>query len=329
MHILACILLFGSFLLAIAGCMFSGFALDRNKTHFVPLFEKAAFALAVILSSACLILFNAFARCDFTFQYVADYSATTLPLFYRVTAFWAGQAGSLLFWAWAVTFFCMFFRHSSAYERLADRSRLFYWLFHFGVLAFFLFLLCTWNNPFETASPAPAEGNGLNPLLQNPGMIFHPPLLFLGYAGLLVPALVALVESFSGECSPKESWAVTAGPFLLVAWAFLSAGIILGCWWSYMELGWGGYWAWDPVENASLIPWLLATAFLHTRLAQIHHGTLPRFNTCLVIITAASTFFATYLVRGNVVRSLHAFGGGGIALPLLVFVLLLLHLIRF
>ena len=323
MYNFAYALIFGSFLIAILGCIFAGFSVDRGKFAFIRLFEGIGFLLAVTLSAASLILLNAFARCDFALQYVSDYSDRAMPLFYRVTAFWAGQPGSLLFWAWTASFFGLFFQYSGAYRKLEIRTRLLYWLFYLAVTAFFLFLLCTWNDPFVLAARPLKDGNGLNPLLQNPGMIFHPPLLFLGYSGFIIPGVLALAQGFSGSAEIEGSWTRLARPYTILGWVFLSAGIILGCWWSYMELGWGGYWAWDPVENASLIPWLISTACIHTSVIQDRRNKLHRFNALLIILTTVSAFFATYLVRGNVVKSLHAFGGNGIGLPLLIFVLVL------
>ncbi len=326
MYSFAHALVFGSFLIAILGCIFAGFSVDRGKFAFVRLFEGIGFLLAVALSAASLILFNAFAHCDFALQYVADYSDRAMPLFYRVTAFWAGQPGSLLFWAWATSFFGLFFQYSSAYGKLKNGTRLLYWLFYLAVMGFFLFLLCTWNDPFILAARPLQDGNGLNPLLQNPGMIFHPPLLFLGYAGFTISGILAFAQGFSGAREVEGSWTRLARPFTLLAWIFLTAGIVLGCWWSYMELGWGGYWAWDPVENASLIPWLIGTACIHTSVIQDRRNKLHRFNALLIMLTMASAFFATYLVRSNVIQSLHAFGGNEIGLPLLIFVLVLVFL---
>lgn len=326
MYSFAFALIFSSFLIAVLGAIFAGFSLDRNKFAFIRLFEGIGFLLAITLSAASLILLNAFARCDFTLQYVVDYSERALPLFYRVTAFWAGQAGSLLFWAWTTAFFGLFFQYSSAYRKLESRTRLLYWLFYLAIMGFFLFLLCTWNDPFALAAHPVRDGRGLNPLLQNPGMIFHPPLLFLGYSGFIIPGVLALAQGFSGSTEIEGSWTGLAKPFTILGWTFLSAGIVLGCWWAYMELGWGGYWAWDPVENASLIPWLTSTACIHTSIIQDRRNKLHRFNALLIILSMISTFFAAYLTRGNVVNSLHAFGSNEVGLPLLVFVLVLVVL---
>ncbi|EGJ51541.1 heme lyase CcmF/NrfE family subunit [Desulfocurvibacter africanus] len=289
----------------------------QGKGEGLVVLEYAHHAVAAVLTVASAILFAAFVGKDFSFKYVAEYSNSVLPLFYSVTAFWAGQEGSLLFWAWTVALMGSVFPLTKNYRELAGQTRVMYWLFFFLVQGFFMLALTNWNNPFIEFSPAPADGRGLNPLLQNPGMIFHPPLLFLGYGGFTIPACLALAAWLTGE---RRSWLDMGRNWAILSWIFLTAGIVLGAWWSYMELGWGGYWAWDPVENASLIPWLSATAFLHTALIEERRGALRRTNVVLVTVTLVLCYFATYLVRSGVVQSLHAFGAGGIGGPLLAFI---------
>lgn len=283
----------------------------------VACYEWAHLAITALLTVASAVLLAAFVNRDFSVKYVAEYSDSVLPLFYAITAFWAGQEGSLLLWAFSVALMAVYFQGSSGYRALAPRTRLVYWLFFLGIQSFFFLGLTNWSNPFIELTPAPPDGRGLNPLLQNVGMIFHPPLLFLGYGGYTVPFCVALACRVTGD---ERSWLSVGRNWLLVAWVFLTSGILLGAWWSYMELGWGGYWAWDPVENASLIPWLSGTALLHTALVEDRRGALHRTNVALLALTFLLCFFATYLVRSGVVQSLHAFGGGGIAGPLLTFI---------
>ena len=301
-----------------------------------PLARGAQLLLTACMSASSAILLYAFISCDFSVEYVAQYSDVTLPLFYRITAFWAGQPGSMLFWAWSVTIGGAVFIFTPAYRRLSHDTRLWFWIFFFCIMAFFLLILMTWSNPFVTLSPPPTNGRGLNPLLQNPGMIFHPPLLFLGYGGFVVPGCLALAQTLSGRLldpesgkREEESWGQASRTFILGAWALLTSGIILGAWWAYMELGWGGYWAWDPVENASLIPWLVASAYLHTAVIESRRGKLHRVNVFLMALTTISAFFATYLVRSGVVESLHAFGDGGVGAPLLIFTLTFLYIAFF
>ena len=288
--------------------------------------EKANLGLTLALILASVLLVLALINCDFSLVYVASYTDRQLPLFYRITAFWAGQAGSMLFWALSVALCGGVFQLTRSYQDLTRETRLWFWVFYLSIMAFFGLVLVAWNNPFLIAHQTPPDGNGLNPLLQNPGMIFHPPLLFLGYGGFVIPGCLALAQSMSGNRNREQGWTDVARPFSLSAWAFLTAGIVLGGWWAYMELGWGGYWAWDPVENASLIPWLVGTAALHTSLIQTRRGKLYGINVFLMSLTTISAFFATYLVRSGVVQSVHAFGSGGIAAPLLVFMALFLVL---
>jgi cytochrome c-type biogenesis protein CcmF len=295
------------------------FAAWTGRPELARLCEKGHLAAAALMTAASAVLLQALVVRDFSFQYVASYTDTFLPMFYTVTAFWAGQAGSLLFWAWCVALMGVVFMGSRAYAELAPATRAWYWVMFLSVQAFFLVLLTGPANPFLALAPAAAEGNGLNPLLRNPGMIFHPPLLFLGYAGFTIPACLGLASWVAAEPRP---WLAAGRPWALVSWIFLTAGIALGGWWSYMELGWGGYWAWDPVENASLIPWLSATAFLHTALIEDRRGALPRTNLFLMALTLLLCFFATYLVRSGIIESLHAFGSGGMDVPLVSFLLL-------
>lgn len=321
MHISAYLLLVASLLFSL---FFSGAAalqLWQGRSSVLPWIEKAHLMLTAFLSVASLVLLHALANFDFSLVYVASYTDRLLPIFYRLTAFWAGQAGSLLFWAWSVAIFGALFVFTPSYRSLTETTRLWFWLFFLSIMAFFSLVLTSWSNPFMVVDPAPMDGNGLNPLLQNPGMIFHPPLLFLGYGGFTIPGCLALAQALSQARATEGAWADTARPFTLTAWLFLTAGIVLGGWWSYMELGWGGYWAWDPVENASLIPWLVASAFLHTSVIETRRNKLHRTNILLMALTTISAFFATYLVRSGVVESLHAFGDGGVGTPLLIFIL--------
>lgn len=284
--------------------------------------EKMNLTLTACMILSSIILLYALITYDFSVIYVASYTDRLLPLFYRITAFWAGQAGSMLFWAFSVALCGGVFQLTPSYKSLTPDTRLWYWVFYLSIMAFFGLILVTWNNPFVMTHTPPLDGNGLNPLLQNPGMIFHPPLLFLGYGGFVIPGCLALAQTMSKAKDREPVWTNVARPFTLSAWAFLTAGIILGAWWAYMELGWGGYWAWDPVENASLIPWLIATAALHTMIVQTRRNKLHSANVFLMALTTLSAFFATYLVRSGVVQSVHAFGEGGVGVPLLLFILL-------
>ncbi len=325
MYLFAYLLLSASFLFAV---FYAGAALvqilQNRELGILPWAKSAHTTLTGCMTLSSAILLYAFISKDFSVKYVAQYSDVTLPLFYRITAFWAGQAGSMLFWAWSVAIGGAIFPFLPAYKKLTAQTQLWFWILFFSTMAFFLLILTVWSNPFTTFSSPQPDGNGLNPLLQNPGMIFHPPLLFLGYGGFVIPGCLALAQALSGTLTARTqeaAWGDVTRPFILIAWSLLTAGIILGAWWAYMELGWGGYWAWDPVENASLIPWLVATAYLHTAVVESRRNKLRRTNVFLMSLTTISAFFATYLVRSGVVESLHAFGDGGVGTPLLIFTL--------
>ncbi|MHC1789146.1 heme lyase CcmF/NrfE family subunit [Solidesulfovibrio sp.] len=318
MHVTAYFSLLAAMMLCLAGAVAALYGLWKRDYGRLALIERGhgLATVAVVLSSTILTV--ALWRRDFSFVYVAEYTDTLLPLFYTLTAFWAGQAGSLLFWMLVIALCGVIFAVSPAYKSLGVATRHAYWMFFLTVEAFFLLLLTGPTNPFLEAVPPVPEGRGLNPLLRNPGMIFHPPLLFLGYAGFTIPACLALAAWLVGE---RASFAAAARNTTILSWIFLSAGIILGAWWSYMELGWGGYWAWDPVENASLIPWLVSTAFLHTSIVERRTKALAKTNVALAVVTFVTCILGTYLVRSGVVESLHAFGEGGVGGPLLLFML--------
>lgn len=282
----------------------------------LPLLEKGQMAMAIAVLIVSAILLQALMARDFSYVYVRDYTDSFLPIFYAITAFWAGQNGSFLFWylCVAVMGWCMIY--TPGYSRLDDRTKVFFWILFIMVELFFLFALTGPSNPFLKLDPVPLEGRGMNPLLRNPGMIFHPPLLFLGYAGYTVPCCLALASRLAGD---GREWLTLSRNWNLVTWIFLTAGIVLGAWWAYMELGWGGYWAWDPVENSSLIPWLTGTAFMHTAIVARTRNTLLRTNVFLVSLTLLLCFFATFVVRSGIIDSVHAFGGSKMGTPLLVF----------
>jgi cytochrome c-type biogenesis protein CcmF len=311
---------FFALLCALLGGGLALYDIWRGRDDMLPLVEKFHWLIAVPLLLASAMLLHALYWNDFQIQYVASYTDLILPVFYRLTAFWAGQQGSMLFWALAVALSGSLFALTGVRKSLAPTTRLWYWVFFYAIMAFFALILTTWSNPFIMQTPAPKDGNGLNPLLQNPGMIFHPPLLFLGYGGFTAPACLALAQTLSGRPNEEKTWFSLTRSFIILAWLFLTAGIMLGAWWAYMELGWGGYWAWDPVENASLLPWLIGTAALHTLIIEERRHKLHRVNVVMMALTTVSAFFATYLVRSGVVQSVHAFGDSSVGTPLTVFI---------
>ena len=316
MHAISFTALLLSMLAAIGLTGLAGFKALKDDHGTVALLEKGQIVLTMVVLAVSVVLLQALVVRDYSYVYVRDYTDNLLPMFYAVTAFWAGQNGSFLFWYLCVAVMGWFMIYTPGYSRLDGRTKVYFWIIFFLVEIFFLFALTGPSNPFMKLDPVPADGRGLNPLLQNPGMIFHPPLLFLGYAGYTIPCCLALASRLSGN---GREWLDLSRNWNIVAWIFLTSGIILGAWWSYMELGWGGYWAWDPVENASLIPWLAGTAFIHTAIVGRTRGTLLRTNVFIISLTLLLCFFATFVVRSGMIESLHAFGGSRMGVPLLVF----------
>jgi cytochrome c-type biogenesis protein CcmF len=278
--------------------------------------RRAIYCLAGLTVAAFAILESAFLRSDFSYKLVSEGSSTDTPTFYKVTAVWATQDGSLLLWSTLLALF------ASAVLFLTRRSLREIAPWATAVLAvvagFFLLLMVGWENPFETLANPPAEGAGLNPLLRHPAMMIHPPMLYTGYVAFSVPfafAIGALITRHTGA-----DWIRATRRFALVAWTFLGTGIMLGALWSYTELGWGGYWAWDPVENASLMPWLIGTAFIHSIMVQEKRGLLKVWNVSLICATFALALLGTFLVRSGILDSIHAFGASTIGVQFLVFI---------
>ncbi len=260
----------------------------------------ANFAL-VLVSSICL--WYLFLKDEFLVEYVASYSSIHMPTYFKFTAFWGGQAGSLLLWALVLAFFGFV---TIVQNRNKNRVLMPYTVFVLlGIMFFFSLLLNFATNPFQTLSFRPADGQGLNPLLQNWYMIIHPPTLFLGYVGLAVPFAFSMAALMSGKMD--TSWVRTTRRWAIFAWVFLTLGITLGGRWAYEELGWGGYWAWDPVENASFMPWLVATAFLHSIMVTERKGMLRLWNFILVIMAFELSIFGTFITRSGIISSVHSF----------------------
>lgn len=329
MHLTGYVALLFSLLAFLFLAAWAGFAAWNRKDEALVLIERGQILAAGGVVFSSLLLLVALVTRDYSFSYVYDTVDNALSFVYTLTAFWGGREGSLLFWELLIAVSGVVFVYTPGYKTLAPRTRLFFWTFFLTVQGFFLLLLTGWSNPFIEIIPAPGDGRGLNPLLRNPGMIFHPPLLFLGFAGYTIPAACALAASIAGE---EKSWVSICRNWNILSWVFLTAGIVLGGWWSYMELGWGGYWAWDPVENASLIPWFAGTALLHTAIIEARRNALQRTNVFLMSLTFLLCIFSTYLTRSGVIESLHTFGESGVSIPLfwaMVFWLALTILIVF
>jgi cytochrome c-type biogenesis protein CcmF len=288
----------------------------RGRPQWVTSGRRAIYCVAALCVAAFAILESAFLRSDFSYKLVAEGSSTDTPAFYKVTAVWATQDGSLLLWATLLSLF------ASAVLFLTRRSLRDIAPWATAVLAcvagFFLFLMVGWENPFDTLAMVPQEGAGLNPLLRHPAMMIHPPMLYTGYVGFSIPFAFAIGALIARR--PGADWIRATRRFALIAWTFLGTGILLGALWSYSELGWGGYWAWDPVENASLMPWLVGTAYLHSMMVQEKRGMLKVWNVSLICATFVLALLGTFLVRSGILESIHAFGASTIGVQMLVFI---------
>src|SRR6266699_5119685 len=250
-------------------------------------------------------MINAFLTDDFSIKYVAHNSDSVQPLFYKITAYWGGLDGSIMFWV----FLLSVFGSSAVYvNRERHRELIPYVIATIStVQMFFLYLMIVHRNPFSTyLVSAPADGTGLSPLLQNVYMAIHPPSLYTGFVGMTIPFAFGIAALVTGHLD--DAWLRAVRRWTMFSWLFLSFGLFLGMIWAYEELGWGGYWEWDPVENAALLPWFTATAFLHSVMVQERRSMLRVWNVTLVIITFFLTIFGTFMTRSGVVQSVHAFG---------------------
>ncbi|WP_045517560.1 heme lyase CcmF/NrfE family subunit [Neobacillus niacini] len=271
--------------------------------------------IMVCASMAMLSLFYLLATSQFQYEYVTDYTSSELPVIYKLTALWAGNSGSLLLW----TFFLVLYTVMIAFSRKMRGNPMVPYIsaILLGNIVFFFLILGFVAKPFVLLDQVPIEGHGLNPMLQNPGMIIHPVTLYLGYVGLAIPFAFAMAALLLKNVD--DFWIKMTRRWTIIAWLFLSLGNIFGGQWAYVELGWGGYWAWDPVENASFMPWLTATAFLHSVMIQERKNMLKIWNISLIITSYALTLFGTFLVRSGVLTSVHAFANSNLGLYFLIF----------
>jgi cytochrome c-type biogenesis protein CcmF len=303
---LGSVLLGTGFLAAALAAVVALIGAQRGDERWVERSRWAVYAFCALLTGCVAIIEIAFASNDFSFNIVQQHSSLETPAFYKLAAMWSSQEGSLLLWAWVLSI-------ASSIALFVTRKRLreivpWATAVMMGIAAFFtgLMLFAPDVNPFATLSPAPSDGIGLNPLLQHPSMMIHPPMLYSGYVSLTIPFAFAIGALITRKLDAE--WIRATRKFALVAWTFLGFGLLLGARWSYTELGWGGYWAWDPVENAALMPWLLGTAFLHSIMVQERRGMLKVWNACLVVATFSMALLGTFLVRSGVLQSIHAFG---------------------
>ena len=280
---------------------FAGGALHREDL--VASGRRGLYATCAMIILASIGLWDALLSHDFSLAYVAGHTSANMPKVYVFTAFWGGQAGSMLFWALILSVYS-----SLAIWSVRDKARdLAPWAAGTlsMILLFFIATTCFKANPFDRLAFVPPDGRGMNPQLQNPGMAIHPPNLYLGYVATAIPFAFAIAALITRKLDAE--WLLIVRRWSLISWFFLTVGITLGMWWAYVELGWSGYWAWDPVENASFLPWLTGTAFLHSIMIQEKRGMLRKWNVVLVVTTFLLAIFGTFLTRSGVIESVHSF----------------------
>ncbi|HXG05402.1 MAG TPA: heme lyase CcmF/NrfE family subunit [Candidatus Binatia bacterium] len=293
-----------------------------GRTALVESAQHAALGVFALLTAAFVLLVYAFLTFDFSVRYVAHNTNLGTPFWYRITGVWGALEGSLVLWAWMLALYTVVVA-----ARHRERARVFHpWVLAtlLGVLAFFVSVMTLAAPPFTRLAPVPADGRGLNPLLEDTGMITHPVALYLGFTGFTVPFAYAVAALVTGRLG--DDWIQLTRRWTLTAWYFLSLGLLIGGWWSYHVLGWGGYWAWDPVENAAFMPWLTGTAFLHSIMIQERRRMLKLWNLALVILTFSLTLFGTFLTRSGVIASVHAFTQGAVGAFFLGFLALVVLL---
>jgi cytochrome c-type biogenesis protein CcmF len=304
-------LIFLALAVSVYGAVAALYGARTGRPEWVASGRRAVYALAFLTTGAFAVLEIAFLRSDFSLSVVQSHSSTTTPTFYKAAAAWSSQEGSLLLWLWLLGLW-------SALVLFLTRHRMrdvqpYAIAVLLGFATFFGGLLVFAVSPFDTLAVTPQEGTGLNPLLRHPSMMIHPPMLYSGYTLWAIPFAFAVGALVVRRVDAE--WITATRRFALGAWFFLGIGILLGARWSYAELGWGGYWAWDPVENASLLPWLTGTAFLHSIMVQEKRGMLKTWNASLILATGTLAILGTFLVRSGILDSIHAFGASTLGVP--------------
>ena len=306
--------------LAVYGGAAAGVGARTGRAALVESAQHAALGVFVLITACFALLTYAFLTFDFSVRYVATNTNLGTPFYYRITGVWGALEGSIILWSWMLALYTLIvvLRHRSTARELYP------WALAtmLGILAFFLLVMTVAAPPFQRLTPVPADGRGLNPLLEDTGMITHPVALYLGFTGFTVPFAFAMAALATGRVG--DAWLALTRRWAIVAWYFLSLGLLIGGWWSYHVLGWGGYWAWDPVENAAFMPWLTGTAFLHSVMIQERRRMLKLWNIVLVILTFGLTLFGTFLTRSGVIASVHAFTQGSIGALFLGFLALVM-----
>ncbi len=294
--------------LALFGCIAATVGASTERHALVVSSERAAIGVWLLVTACMLLLVYAFLTFDFSVRYVASNTNRGTPFYYRITALWGSLEGSIILWTWMLSLYTLI-----VVVQYRRRQPSFYpWVLAvmLGVAAFFLLVMTIPAPPFDRLTPVPADGRGLNPLLEDSGMITHPVALYLGFTGFTVPFAFAMAALIIGRTG--DEWITITRRWTIIAWYFLSLGLLIGGWWSYHVLGWGGYWAWDPVENAAFMPWLTGTAFLHSVMIQERRRMLKLWNLTLIILTFGLTLFGTFLTRSGIIGSVHAFTQGSV-----------------
>ena len=327
---IALILAFGFAVLAVLFGVIGGIRSNRRDNEqseqhdgslFVESAKRSALAVTALLMLAAASLIVSFLTHDFGVRYVAEQSSLTMPWYYVTAAFYGGQEGSLLYWGLMLSVFSAIFILTS--KRVPAALVPYVIATLMTIEAFFLIVLTSVSNPFvRLPGTPPANGVGLNPLLMDPGMLIHPPTLLMGYMSFAIPYAFAVAAMLSGKLD--SAWLRAIRRWTLASWTIQTAGLILGAWWAYHVLGWGGYWGWDPVENAALLPWLTSTAFLHSTMVQERRGMLKVWNLCLVMASFALSIFGTFEVRSGIISSVHSFAYSDIGTYFLVFLVIII-----
>lgn len=314
------LILITAFLLTVFGMVMGFWGGNTRNSKLAASSFNAIYAAAGLVAAAAIILWYGLLTDQFQLTYVWNHSERALPLFYKFSALWGGQAGSLLFWTLILSVYSVIVASSNReqHQRLMPYVNA---VLH-GTMCFFLTLLIFAANPFEQVGFLPEDGRGLNPLLQNYWMVIHPVMLYLGYVGMAVPFAFAVAALLSKKLD--NEWVRLVRRWTLIPWMFLGVGIIMGSQWAYMELGWGGYWAWDPVENASFLPWLTGTAFLHSVIIQEQRGILKVWNMILIWLTYFLVILGTFTTRSGILQSVHSFARSDVGPFFLVFLILVL-----
>ena len=305
MATLGAVLLLSAFVISAYAAAASVVGARRRSTRLVESGVGALYLVAAVMTVASGVIVHAFVVGNYSIKYVQRYSESAQPLGYKLASYWGGLDGSVMFWVFLLS---LFGAAAVRINRARHRELIPYVVATLSVVQmFFLFLMIAHNNPFATyLTDTPRAGAGLNPLLQNFYMAIHPPTMYLGFVGMTIPFAFCIAALVTGHLD--DSWLRAVRRWTMVSWFCLSLGLTLGMIWAYEELGWGGFWGWDPVENAGLLPWFTATAFLHSVMVQERRGMLRVWNVTLVITTFFLTLFGTFMTRSGVVQSVHAFG---------------------